>query len=166
MAKSKAPRYDGISLEFFQQTWPYICLDYHAMILQGIEEGTLHEGITKGLISLIPKERDKADFNFWRPITLFTASYKIFAKVLLLPILRDVISPEQTAILSLKFILDNIVLTQEALSVVFTIQGKSREVDIVPWLQKLKERCIVVKPDWKPTSFIVDNDHTELNVIR
>ena len=85
------------------------------MILQGIEERTLHEGITKDLISLTPKEGDKTDFNYWRPITLLTASYKIFVKVLLQPILRDVISLEQTAILSLRCILDNIVLTQEAL---------------------------------------------------
>lgn len=44
--------------------------------------------------------------------------YKIFAKTLQLrlqPILRDVISPEQTVFLSLWFILDNIVLTHEAL---------------------------------------------------
>jgi hypothetical protein len=33
MAKDKAPEYDDIPLEFFQQSWPYVCLDYHAMIL-------------------------------------------------------------------------------------------------------------------------------------
>jgi hypothetical protein len=49
MAKGKTPGYDGILLEFFQQTWPYMCLDYHAMIFQMIEEGTLHEDIAKGL---------------------------------------------------------------------------------------------------------------------
>lgn len=58
------------------------------------------------------------DFNYYRPITLLTTTYKIFAKALQLklqPILRDGISPEQTAFLSLRFILDNIFLTQEAL---------------------------------------------------
>lgn len=49
---------------------------------------------------------------------LLTLVYKIFAKTLQLrfqPILKDVISPEQTAFLPLRFILDNIVLTQETL---------------------------------------------------
>ena len=31
MAKGKAPRDDGIPLEFYQKTWLYVCLDYHAM---------------------------------------------------------------------------------------------------------------------------------------
>lgn len=56
--------------------------------------------------------------NYWRPITLLIVSYKIFAKALQLrlqPILRDVISPKQTTFLPLRFILDNIVLTQETL---------------------------------------------------
>lgn len=45
------------------------------MILNNIEEGTFHEGVTKGLISLIPKEGDSKDLNYWRPITLHTTSY-------------------------------------------------------------------------------------------
>lgn len=88
------------------------------MLLRGMEDGELHEGVIKGLISLIPNEGDFKDFNYWRPITLLTASYKIFAKTLQLrlqPILRDVISPKQMALLLLRFILDNIVLTQESL---------------------------------------------------
>ena len=118
MAKGKTPGHDGVPLEFYQKSWPYVCIDYHAMFLQGFEEGTFHEGITKGLISLIPKEGDKTDLNYWRPITLLTAAYKIFAKTLQLrlqPILKDIISPEQTVFLPLRFILDNIVLTQETL---------------------------------------------------
>ena len=74
--------------------------------------------MTKGLISLIPKERNAKDLNHWRPITLLTTAYKIFAKSLQLRlkyVLRDIISPDQTVFLPLRFILDNIVLTQETL---------------------------------------------------
>ena len=39
----------------------YVGMDYHAMILKGIEDGALNEGITKRLITFIPKEGDKAD---------------------------------------------------------------------------------------------------------
>ena len=119
MAKGKAPGHDGIPVEFYQKMWPTIGKDFHQMIMQSMEEGKLHEGVTKGLISLIPKEGDAKDLNYWRPITLLTVIYKIFAKTLqirLQPMLRDVISPEQTAFLPLRFILDNIVLTQETLT--------------------------------------------------
>ena len=118
MAKGKAPGHDGIPIEFFQLSWSTTGPDFLHMLRKGFEEGFLHEGVTKGLISLIPKEGDLKDLNYWRPITLLTAGYKVLDKTLQLrlqPILRDVISPEQTTFLPLRFILDNIVLTQEAL---------------------------------------------------
>ena len=88
------------------------------MLLRSIERGVLHEGVTKRIICLIPKEGDSKDLNYWRPITLLTLIYKIFAKTLqrrLQPMLRDVISQEQIIFLPLRFILDNIVLTQKTL---------------------------------------------------
>lgn len=88
------------------------------MILRGIEEGAFHEGVTRRLINLIPKDGDLKDLNYWRPITLLMAGYKVFAKALQLrlqPILRDVISPKQTTFLPLRFILNKIVLTHETL---------------------------------------------------
>ena len=118
MAKGKAPGHDGIPVEFFQKMWYTISKDFHLMVKMNIEEKKLHEGVTKGLICHISKEGDAKDLNYWRPITLLTVTYKIFAKALqmrLQPMLRDVISPEQTIFLSLRFILDNIGLTQETL---------------------------------------------------
>ena len=55
---------------------------------------------------------------------------------------------------------------EQGIPVAFTIQGRSREVDITPWLRKLRDRCVAVKPDWRPNAFIVDNDDAELNAIR
>ena len=66
------------------------------MILKDIEEGAFHEGVTRGVINLIPKDGDLKDLNYWRPITLLTVGYNFFAKTLQLrlqPILRVVISP-------------------------------------------------------------------------
>lgn len=83
-----------------------------------MENMTLHEGVTKGLIKFIPKEENTKDLNNWRSITILTASYKIFAKTLQLrlqPILINVISLEQTTFIPLCFIFINIVLIQETL---------------------------------------------------
>ena len=145
MAKGKAPGYDGIPIEFFQKYWPTISKDFLRMIFKSMDEGAFPEGVTKGLISLIPKDGDSKDLNYWRPITLLTASYKNFAKTLQLrlqPLLRDVISPEQTAFLPLRFILNNIVLTQETLQwaktsrqpTVFLKLDFSKAYDKVSWI--------------------------------
>ena len=118
MAKGKALGHNGIPIEFFQKMWTTIGNEFHHMVIKGTKEEILHEGVIKGFISLIPKEGDSKDLNYWRSITLLTNNYKFFAKALQLrlqPILRDVISPEQTTFLPLRFILDNIVLTQETL---------------------------------------------------
>ena len=118
IAKGKAPGHDGIPVEFFQKLWPTIGKDFYLMIAKGIEDRKLHDNITNDIISLIPKEGDNKDLNYWRPITLLPVSYKIFAKTLqtrFQPMLRDVISPEKTVFLPLQFILDNIILTQESL---------------------------------------------------
>ena len=56
MAKGKAPGHDEIPVAFFQQLWPTIGKDFYHMISRDIENGNFHEGVTKGLISLIPKE--------------------------------------------------------------------------------------------------------------
>lgn len=99
MAKGKTPGHDGISVEFLQQLWPTLADDFHNVILRGIEQKSFHEGVTRGLISLIPKEGELRNLNYWRPITLLIVIYKIFAKSLqvrLQPLLWDVISLKQT----------------------------------------------------------------------
>jgi hypothetical protein len=45
------------------------------MLTQSMDEGAFHEGVTKGFISMIPKEGHSKDLNYWRSITLLTASY-------------------------------------------------------------------------------------------
>jgi hypothetical protein len=99
MAKGKAPGHDSVPVKFFQTMWPTIGKDSHLMIKKNIEDKQLHEGVTKGLICLIPKEDDVKDLNYWKPITLLTVTHKIFVKALqirLQPMPRDVISSEQT----------------------------------------------------------------------
>ena len=82
MAKGKALRHEGIPMEFFQHLWQTVGHDIHQMILRVIHSREFHVGVTKGTISLIPNERDKKDLNYWRPITLLTTTYRIFAKIL------------------------------------------------------------------------------------
>ena len=79
MAKGKAPGHDGILVELFQKLWSSLGQDFLSHDIQGHGKWCTN---TKGLISFIPKEGDAKDLNYWRPITLLTTVYKIFAKTL------------------------------------------------------------------------------------
>ena len=63
MAKGKAPGHNVIPYEFFQQLWPTLGFDFHWIILKSIELVAFHKGMTRGLLSLIPKEGDNKDLN-------------------------------------------------------------------------------------------------------
>lgn len=64
MAKGKAPGHNGFPIEFFQKLWPTVGHNFYRMLLKGIAEGALHEGVTKGIIGLFPKEGDSKDINY------------------------------------------------------------------------------------------------------
>jgi hypothetical protein len=89
------------------------------MLRDAIGNGSLPQGVTDGVITLFHKGGMRNSLNFWRPITLLNISYNLFAKALqmrLQPILMDVISPDQSAFLPLRFILDNIFMTHETIA--------------------------------------------------
>ena len=90
--------------------------DFYLIIRRGIEQGAFHKGVTKGILSLVPKEGDGRKLNNWQPITFFIVICNVFAKTLqrmLQP--SDVISPKHRTILALQFIMDNVVLMQDIL---------------------------------------------------
>lgn len=95
MVDGRALGHDGIPIDFFKKCWSFIEEEFSAMIIQALECGEFHRGMTKGVISLIPKDGNSLDLDHWRPITLLTVMYKIFAKPMQLrlqPKLMEVIS--------------------------------------------------------------------------
>lgn len=119
MALGKSPGPDGLILEFYRTYWSLIGVDFWNMIMSSINQGQMPKGVTKGMIALLHKRGDWKALTNWQPITLLNINYKIYAKALQLrlqPILMEIISPEQSAFLPLRFILDNLLLTQETMA--------------------------------------------------
>ncbi len=80
--------------------------------------GATSAHINKGLITLIPKSRDRARLNNWRPITLLGSIYKVLAKTLVGKIemdLTEIIRPNQTSFMEGRSILNNVFMVQEGL---------------------------------------------------
>lgn len=76
MPGGKVLGHDGIPIEFFKMCWRVIGEDFHKTINMALEKGEFHQGMTKGLIILIPKDKDHSNLEFWRPITILTVAYK------------------------------------------------------------------------------------------
>ena len=114
------------------------------MINESIREGRLPPGITQGIIVLLHKVDDRQALTNWRPITLLNLGYKIYAKALQLRlqlVQMDVISPDQSVFLPLRFILANLLITQETMAwaessnqpLIFLKLNFSKTYDMVDW---------------------------------
>lgn len=79
--------------------------------------GQMPSGVTAGLIILFHKGGGRCCLNSCLNITLLNTAYKVFAKALqrLQPVLMEVVSLDQSSFLSMRFILDNIFLTNETI---------------------------------------------------
>ena len=69
-------------------------------------------------LALIPKEKDAASFNRFRPISLCNTGYKLITKIIatrLKRILPRIIPENQGGFIKGRKILDNIILVQEAI---------------------------------------------------
>lgn len=76
MLRGKSQGDNGVILEFYQ----VIGEDFRSMILHSIRTWKIPTGMTRGLIILLFKARNRHQYGNWRPIMLFNLSYKIFAK--------------------------------------------------------------------------------------
>ena len=144
MSPGKSPGPDGIVLEFYKIFWNLLGTEFIAMINESVREGRLPPGVTQGMIVLLHKGGNRQALTNWRPITLLNLGYKIYAKALQLRlqlVLMEVISPDQSAFLPLRFILDNLLITQETMawaeasnqSMIFLKLDFLKAYDMVDW---------------------------------
>ena len=96
------------------------------------------------MIVLLHKGGHRQALTNWPLITLLNMGYKIYAKALQLrmqPALMDIISHDQLAFLPMRFILDNLLLTQETIAwaeksnqdLLFLKLDLSKAYDMVEW---------------------------------
>ena len=67
--------------EFYKIFWNILKDDLHEILTYAIENLTITESQSLGVITLQPKNGDKTLLSNWRPITLMTCDYKILTKV-------------------------------------------------------------------------------------
>ena len=112
MKQNKTPVYDGFPVEFYVVFWPDISDFLFNSYKFPIENGQVSMSQRNGIITLLrKKDKDTMYIKNYRPFSLLTADYKIFAKVLanrLKTCLLSLINPDQSGFLKRRYIGNNI----------------------------------------------------------
>ena len=112
MQNNKSPGSDGLTCEFYKIFWNDIGNYLVDSLNQSFETGKLNPLQTQSIISLIPKkDKDLAELNNWRPISLLNTDYKIATKVIanrIKKILPNIIDSSQTGFIKGRYIGENI----------------------------------------------------------
>jgi hypothetical protein len=118
MKHNKAPGPDGFPVEFYQVFWDLIKSDLLAMF-DDFHKGELPlYSLNFGNIVLLPKCKEAAKIQQYRPICLLNVSFKIFTKVAtnrLLEVAHKVINPTQMTFLPGRNIMEGVVILHETI---------------------------------------------------
>lgn len=141
MNPEKAPGQDGMTPLFFQRFWSTIKRDIIPAIKAFFNSSFMLKSINHTVISLIPKIFHPTNLKNYRPISLCSVLYKIISKILanqLKFVLDKCISKTQSAFISDRQILDNVIVAHEYMHYVKNKrQGKDGYMAIKLIWQKL-----------------------------
>lgn len=112
LQSGKTPGSDGFTPEFYRKFWSKIKFLLYEVIQTAVKEETLHTSARHSVILLLDKpNRDLLKLNNWRPLSMLTTDYKIFAKIIanrLTLVLPYLISEYQTGFIKERYIAQNI----------------------------------------------------------
>lgn len=118
MHPTKAYSLDGFHDKFFQNQWSIVGKSVSSMLLGHLNSGHDFHALNGTFITLIPKIKDPISMAYFRPISLCNVIYKLLSKVLVnrfKPILNRLIGETQSAFVSNRLIIDNILISKEAI---------------------------------------------------
>ncbi|GKV33735.1 hypothetical protein SLEP1_g42199 [Rubroshorea leprosula] len=113
---NKSPRLDGLNFNFIKRMWPILKNDIYEFISEFHSKGRFVKGSNASFIVLIPKKENPTSLTNYRPISLIGCMYKIVSKLLanrMRKVMDSIISPNQSAFVGKRQIVDGIIITNE-----------------------------------------------------
>lgn len=113
---NKAPGPDRYTAEFFKQAWPILGKDLVIAIQSFFVKDFLPKGVNTTILALIPKREEAKEMKDYRPISCCNVLYKVISKILahrLKVILPSLITPNQSAFIKDRLMMDNLLLASE-----------------------------------------------------
>jgi hypothetical protein len=118
MKENSAPGPNGFSVSFFKNFWEMIKEDMTKMFQDLWDHKLDMKRLNFVVITLVPKIKEANTIKHFRPICLLNVDYKCFTKVLtnrLVPVVRKIISKNQTGFIKGRNILEGVVVLHEVL---------------------------------------------------
>ncbi|KAJ0805638.1 putative RNA-directed DNA polymerase [Helianthus annuus] len=115
----KAPGPDGFNFRFIKHFWKEFEGDFYSLMQHFHTDGKLSLGVGSSFITLVPKTGDPTGLAEYRPINLIGVISKVVSKVLanrLKRVMGKVVSDNQSAFLSGRYILDGPLMINEVMS--------------------------------------------------
>ena len=112
----KAPGPDGLHSIFYKRFWYIIGEDLTDEVLLAVNNKLIPEGWNDTTIVLIPKVENPESVTQFRPISLCNVVYKVISKLIASGLklhLPDIISPNQSAFIPGRLIIDNVLVAYE-----------------------------------------------------
>ena len=113
LKSDKCPGTDSLPANFYKMFHPKIITLLKDLFDEIVHDQKLHLTARRGIISLLEKaEKNILKISLWRPLSLLTTDYKIYAKVLanrLQPVINSIIHPSQTGFLKGRYLSQNII---------------------------------------------------------
>jgi hypothetical protein len=132
----KALRPDGFPARFFQRNWDTLKDNVIKGVKQFFSSSHMPDGVNDTVIVLITKNKDAKELKDYRPISLCNVIYKVVSKCLvnrLRPILKEIITPTQSAFIPRHMITDNAIIAFECLHVIQHCNDKRGEFCAINW---------------------------------
>lgn len=154
LKNGKSPGLDGLTNEFYKQTFKIIGAELTEMILNCMLKQTITENMKEGLITILYKEKGEiSDLNFWRPITLLNTDYKIVTKFIgsrIAPTLEYLISGDQSCGIKGREIADQLILLEETMQL----------------LEQREQSAIITSLDLEKAYDLIDHDYLQKALTR
>ena len=115
-----APGPDGYGGCFFRKCWSIVGSDVISAVQSFFLLGFIPPNFNSSLIVLIPKKQEADSVTDFRPIALANFVFKIITKIMatrLGPVAARIISPNQSAFITGRSIVDPIILTSECINI-------------------------------------------------